>query len=84
MSELSIGILGLGDIGRVVAEACKSLGMTVWGVGRQEKVQKRTCVDQYRTMSNLPEVLQSCLQHIAKYTCNKKFAIRKCARKWKR
>lgn len=60
MSELSIGILGLGDIGRVVAEACKSLGMTVWGVGRQEKAQNRSCVDQYRTMSNLPEVLQSC------------------------
>lgn len=65
MSKLSIGILGLGDIGKAMAKACKSLGMTVWGVGRQEKSDKLAFVDQYRTLYGLPEVLQSC-----DYVCN--------------
>lgn len=65
MSQLSIGILGLGDIGRTVAKTCKSMGMTVWGVGRQEKCQDTTFVDHYCTLLNLPELLQSC-----DYVCN--------------
>ena len=65
MSKISIGILGIGDIGKEVAKACKSLGMTVWGVGRQEKAERPVFVDHYKTLSSLPEVLQSC-----DYVCN--------------
>ena len=65
LSELSIGILGLGDIGKEIARACKALGMRVWGVGRQEKQEKNPNVDHYRTLKCLPEVLQSC-----DYFCN--------------
>ena len=65
MSELSIGILGLGDVGQTVAKACKALGMTVWGVGRRELSNTPAFVDHYKTLSSLREVLQSC-----DYVCN--------------
>lgn len=65
MSQLSIGILGLGDIGKEIARVCKALGMTVWGVARREKQTKLSYVDYYRTLDFLPEVLQSC-----DYFCN--------------
>ena len=65
MSELSLGILGLGNIGSHVARVCKGLGMTIWGVGRRERQQIPDYIDHYRTMSSLPEVLQSC-----DYVCN--------------
>jgi len=32
LSELTLGILGVGDIGRAVAGAAKAFGMTVWGL----------------------------------------------------
>ena len=65
MPKLTIGILGLGDIGQSVAKACKALGMSVWGVGRREKSDRPAFVDHYTTMSSLPDVLQSC-----DYVCN--------------
>ena len=65
MPKLTIGILGLGDIGEYVAKMCKALGMTVWGVGRREKSDRQDTVDHYTTISRLPEVLQSC-----DYVCN--------------
>ena len=65
MPKLTVGILGLGDIGKCVAKACKALGMTVWGVGRQDKSYRQEFVDHYTTLSSLPEVLQSC-----DYVCN--------------
>lgn len=65
MPKLTIGILGLGDIGEYIAKMCKALGMTVWGVGRREKSDRQDTVDHYTTISRLPEVLQSC-----DYVCN--------------
>lgn len=65
MPKLTIGILGLGDIGQNLAKACKALGMTVWGVGRTDKSDRQEFVDHYTTLSRLPEVLQSC-----DYVCN--------------
>ena len=65
MPKLTIGILGLGDIGQEIAKACKALGMTVWGIGRREKSDRQATVDHYTTLSRLPEVLQSC-----DYVCN--------------
>ncbi|KAJ7381426.1 hypothetical protein OS493_001562 [Desmophyllum pertusum] len=60
MPKLTIGILGLGDIGQTIAKACRALGMTVWGVGRRDKSDRQDFVDHYTTLSRLPEVLQSC------------------------
>ena len=66
MPQLSIGILGRGDIGKAVAKACKALGMKVWGIGRRERsADVPSFVDHYTTASSLPEVLQSC-----NYICN--------------
>ena len=65
MPNLTIGILGLGDIGQTLAQACKALGMTVWGVGRRDKSDRQELVDHYTTLSRFPEVLQSC-----DYVCN--------------
>ncbi|XP_070546764.1 glyoxylate/hydroxypyruvate reductase A-like [Ptychodera flava] len=62
LSKLSIGILGVGEIGREIAIACKALGMTVWGLVRQDiPVEKRhECVDHYRKMDQLQELLENC------------------------
>jgi len=65
MPKLTIGILGLGDIGQNLAKTCKALNMTVWGVGRRDKSDRQEFVDHYATLSRLPEVLQSC-----DYVCN--------------
>ena len=65
MPKLTIGILGLGDIGQNLAKTCKALSMTVWGVGRTDKSDRLEFVDHYTTLSGLPEVLQSC-----DYVCN--------------
>ena len=60
MPELTVGILGLGDIGGQIAKSCKDLGMTVWGFGRREQENVPSSVHQYRTKQNLPELLQAC------------------------
>mgnify|MGYP001798294125 CR=1 FL=1 len=62
---MSLGVLGLGEIGSHVAKICKSLGMVVWGLGKRERPLIPPYVDHYRTMSSLAEVLQSC-----DYICN--------------
>ncbi|XP_064643535.1 glyoxylate/hydroxypyruvate reductase A-like [Lineus longissimus] len=62
LSTLSIGILGLGDIGAEVAKYCKYFGMTVWGLVRRDvaKEQQSKYVDHYRLNSQMSEVLKSC------------------------
>jgi phosphoglycerate dehydrogenase-like enzyme len=37
LREKSVGILGVGDIGRAVASSCRALGMTVWGYTHHSK-----------------------------------------------
>jgi len=67
LSSLSIGILGVGEIGREIARVCKQgFGMRVLGLvsstagGREEPH-----VDQLMDFSRLPELL-----HDADYVCN--------------
>ena len=65
MHELTVGVIGLGNIGSHIAQACKALGMTVWGLGRKELDKPPPCVDHYRSTGGLTELLQSC-----DYVCN--------------
>jgi len=65
LSELTLGILGYGDIGKQVAKYCKALGMTIWAMGRSERSELPHYADHYRTRSGLKELLQS-----SDYICN--------------
>ncbi|XP_019862830.1 PREDICTED: uncharacterized protein LOC100637533 [Amphimedon queenslandica] len=67
LRDLTIGILGLGDIGREIAKYCKFLGMTVWGMTRTPvpKEKRLSCVDQYRQLGELEELLSA-----SDYVCN--------------
>ncbi|XP_060574689.1 glyoxylate/hydroxypyruvate reductase A-like [Ruditapes philippinarum] len=67
LAELTIGILGVGDIGQEVARLCNAVGMTVIGVTRTKPAEekKSQAVSQYRLMSELPSVLKDC-----DYVCN--------------
>ncbi|XP_067687286.1 glyoxylate/hydroxypyruvate reductase A-like [Haliotis asinina] len=58
----SVGILGLGCIGRETARICKAFGSKVWGMTRTTVSEDSKCpyVDQYRTMSDLHEILSEC------------------------
>ncbi|CAG5119691.1 unnamed protein product [Candidula unifasciata] len=64
LSDLSIGILGLGSIGREVARACKAMNMVVWAGVRDKRLASGETVspdvDYYRPMSRLNELLQEC------------------------
>lgn len=68
LNELSISILGLGDIGRCVAKICKAFGMTVHGVVSKEirDSERLSCVDKYYfSLDHLPEILKH-----SDYVCN--------------
>jgi len=60
--ERTIGIIGLGDIGKQIAKVAKAFSMTVWAVVRTmpSDQQKCTYVDEYREGSKLSEMLSSC------------------------
>ncbi|KAL5013597.1 hypothetical protein ScPMuIL_007867 [Solemya velum] len=62
LSTLTVGLLGCGGIGKIVAEHCKAMGMTVWGMTRTPVDESRRCdaVDVYRTTDRLPELLAVC------------------------
>uniref|UniRef100_A0A0B6ZSL1 D-isomer specific 2-hydroxyacid dehydrogenase NAD-binding domain-containing protein n=2 Tax=Arion vulgaris TaxID=1028688 RepID=A0A0B6ZSL1_9EUPU len=64
LSELSVGILGIGSLGLEVARVCKAMNMTVWAGIRDERfVSGETLfshVDHLRPMSKLNEMLQEC------------------------
>lgn len=65
LSELSIAILGLGDIGRVVGKSCKHFGMTVYAMVSQMPTVKQPYVDEYFTLAEMTEYLER-----ADYVCN--------------
>ncbi|XP_013418904.1 uncharacterized protein LOC106179724 [Lingula anatina] len=67
LSTLSLGILGLGEIGKEVARACQTFGMTVYGAvrGIPEDSNKSPYVSHYKLLSELPEVFHNC-----DYVCN--------------
>ncbi|XP_071943273.1 glyoxylate/hydroxypyruvate reductase A-like [Antedon mediterranea] len=62
LSELTIGILGVGDIGCEIAKKCKAFGMTVWGLVRRNLAveQRSNHVDHYCLASDLPVLLSNC------------------------
>ncbi|XP_053385227.1 glyoxylate/hydroxypyruvate reductase A-like isoform X4 [Mercenaria mercenaria] len=65
--SLTIGILGVGEIGQNLAKICKDSGMTVWGLTRKERLPENSCphVDVYRTPDRLNDLLENC-----DYICN--------------
>jgi phosphoglycerate dehydrogenase-like enzyme len=67
LSDLSVGILGVGAIGEEVAKVCKSLGMRVCGLVRRNVPIAERCpfVDEYFLMDSLPDLLHQC-----DYICN--------------
>ena len=54
--DLTVVVLGLGNIGKYLAQLCKDLGMHVIGVKRDISV-KPSCVDELYTLDNLDEIL---------------------------
>ena len=68
LNKLTIGLIGVGDIGSSVAKAAKHFGMTVHGVVSKEiDADKRNpSIDRYYfSLEHLPEMLQNC-----DYVCN--------------
>ncbi|XP_052798599.1 glycerate dehydrogenase-like isoform X2 [Mya arenaria] len=61
IAECTVGILGIGEIGKHIAKACKVLGLHVWGMTRTEHVVNNKCesIDVYRTRDHLQEVLEN-------------------------
>lgn len=59
LDELTVSILGVGEIGQAVASLLSTVGMKVIGVTRTPPSPDRSCpaISQYRTNSELPEVL---------------------------
>lgn len=58
--DLTVGILGLGNIGKSIAKKLKAFGATVWGVTRTQLKEKLDYLDDHRTIECLPEVLKQC------------------------
>lgn len=64
LPSLSIGVLGVGNIGRKIAEMCKAMKMTVWGLTRTNR-KELEWLDRKCQFAELPELLGSC-----DYICN--------------
>ena len=60
LSELTIGILGLGDIGQEIAKYCTSMKMTVNAIRRTHPATKLPYVDECFCLENLSECLKNC------------------------
>ncbi|XP_012252416.2 glyoxylate/hydroxypyruvate reductase A-like [Athalia rosae] len=56
--DLTIGILGIGSIGKHVAQILSSLGATVWGLSRTLPKEKISCLERHVTTKELPEILR--------------------------
>ena len=65
LPSLSIGILGVGNIGTKIAQICKSMKMTVWGLTRTPPKEKVPFLDHSCQLPQLPELLEAC-----DYVCN--------------
>ncbi|XP_038076098.1 glyoxylate/hydroxypyruvate reductase A-like [Patiria miniata] len=67
LGHLTLGIIGLGDIGEEIARLCKAFGMRIWGLGRRDlrPEERSKNVDEYRPLSGLAELLADC-----DYICN--------------
>lgn len=63
LSNINIGILGVGQIGTEVAKKCKAFGMTVWGLVHSNPEKRRdTCpyVDHFCSTDGLCHLLSNC------------------------
>ncbi|KOC68674.1 Glyoxylate/hydroxypyruvate reductase A [Habropoda laboriosa] len=58
--DLSVGILGLGNIGKSIAQKLKTFGASVWGMTRTPLKEKLDYLDEHRTTECLPEMLTNC------------------------
>ncbi|XP_078035720.1 glyoxylate/hydroxypyruvate reductase A isoform X2 [Augochlora pura] len=58
--DLSVGVLGLGNIGKSIAEKLKVFGATVWGITRTQLKEKLDYVDEHRTIESIHEMLKEC------------------------
>lgn len=58
--DLTIGILGVGTIGKTVAEKLKLFGATTWGMTRTFSKEKLPFLDEHRTVDGLPDILENC------------------------
>ncbi|XP_066254871.1 glyoxylate/hydroxypyruvate reductase A-like [Euwallacea similis] len=60
LRELTIGILGIGAIGNIIAQTLKHFGSIVYGFGRRETLSPTNKhIDKYFTQQSLPELLGS-------------------------
>lgn len=65
LSDITIGIIGFGDIGQEIAKYCKSMKMTVYSVHREISLPKMPFVDNAFSIQNLSDCLKRC-----DYFCN--------------
>lgn len=60
ISDLTVGILGIGSIGKHVAQLLNAFGATVWGLSRTVPANNLTYLDRHVTTEDLPEILRGC------------------------
>ncbi|KAG8039601.1 hypothetical protein G9C98_008244 [Cotesia typhae] len=60
LSDMTIGIMGVGNIGKIVAKTLKHFNAKIWGLTRTIPTTKEPFIDEYRTTSSLPEFLSNC------------------------
>ncbi|XP_071788353.1 glyoxylate/hydroxypyruvate reductase A-like [Asterias amurensis] len=62
LDQITIGILGAGDIGEEIARVCKAFNMTTWGLVRRDlpKEERSEHVDVYKKMDGLCDLLAEC------------------------
>ncbi|XP_076241436.1 glyoxylate/hydroxypyruvate reductase A [Calliopsis andreniformis] len=58
--DLSVVILGLGNIGKFIAQKLKTFGATVCGVTRTPLKEKLDYLDEHATIECLPQMLEKC------------------------
>ncbi|XP_048741626.1 glyoxylate/hydroxypyruvate reductase A-like [Ostrea edulis] len=63
LTSLTIGVLGAGSISTEIAQLCKAVGMTVWGLSRSKK--ENSTFDCLVTLPDLTSFLEGC-----DYICN--------------
>ena len=65
LSEVTIGIIGFGEIGQMIAKYCKSLEMTINSIHRVVPAKKFPYVDEMFSVEDLAKCLKLC-----DYICN--------------
>ncbi|XP_065680367.1 glyoxylate/hydroxypyruvate reductase A isoform X1 [Hydra vulgaris] len=58
LSQLSVSILGAGDIGKEIAKHCKGFGMTVYGMVSYQRENESENIDELFTPSSLANYLE--------------------------